>query len=303
MKPVIIRKNASILERMAPIVFISPAVMLIVLLSVIPVFYAVYLSFFRYNLLLPPGSIKFNGLENYKNMLNNATFISSIKWTVIFSISAVALNIFIGMTAALVLNSKTVERSLYYFKTILIMPMMLAPVVSATIWGLMYSPIYGVFNNILKLIGMEPVNWTASTLPARIALILVELWITTPFCMLVFMAALKTVPVEIYESADMDGANRAIIFLKITLPYIRNFIALVITIRVMDTLRSFDIVYTLTNGGPDISTETIGTTLYKTAFRYSDIGQGSAGAFMFFIVIALITIVTMKIMRREGTIE
>ncbi|MEK3720658.1 carbohydrate ABC transporter permease [Paenibacillus sp. FSL H8-0034] len=284
----------------APYVFIGPSMLFIIVLSIFPIFYSLYLSFLSYNLSMPATTIKFNGLNNYLYMLTNKTFIGSIAWTLSFSISVVALNVILGMSLALLLNSSLMERASDFFKTAFILPMMLAHVVSATIWKLMFSPVYGILNNILMMLGYDKVNWTADTYNARFAIILVELWGSTPFCMLIFLAALKTVPKELYESALIDGANRIRTFFGITLPLIRNFLALVVSIRIMDSLRMFDIVYTLTNGGPGDDTETIGTTIYKTAFRYSDIGAGSAGAFLFFILIVIVTLVFLKLIRKDS---
>ena len=163
----------------------------------------------------------------------------------------------------------------------------------------MFSPNYGVINNILIVLGHSPVNWTTTEGPAKLAIILVEMWSSIPFCLLIFMGALKTVPTELYEAAMLDGANRLVSFFKITLPSIRNFVAMVVTVRVMDSLRAFDVIYTLTTGGPGTSTETRGMNIYKTASTYSKLGLGSAGAFLFLIVIAVISFVLMRVLERK----
>ncbi|GGD61369.1 carbohydrate ABC transporter permease [Paenibacillus nasutitermitis] len=295
-----IKKARSLSTVTAPYVFIGPSMLFIIVLSILPILYSFYLSFLSYNLSMPASTIKFFGLQNYSYILTDKTFLGSIAWTLSFSIIVVALNVIVGMSLALLLNGSLMERASSVFKTIFILPMMLAHVVTATIWKLMFSPVYGIINNVLVMLGFNKVNWIADTENARFSLIIVELWGSTPFCMLIFLAALKTVPKELYESALIDGANRIRTFFGITLPLIRNFLALVVSIRIMDSLRMFDIVYTLTNGGPGNDTETIGTTIYKTAFRYSDIGAGSAGAFIFFILIVIVTLVFLKLIRKES---
>ena len=180
--------------------------------------------------------------------------------------------------------------------TIFTMPMMIAPIVTATIWKLIFSPIYGVLNGILVTFGFERVNWMAETIPARIALVIVEVWATTPLCMLIFIAALQTVPDDLLEAATIDGGTFPQKFTKVILPLIRNFIALVVTMRFMDAIRMFDIVYNLTNGGPGTATETLASTIYKMAFRYYNVGEGSAGAFIFFILIMLFSLLFVKIL-------
>ncbi|HEX2924891.1 MAG TPA: sugar ABC transporter permease [Ruminiclostridium sp.] len=292
-------KSSSLTNRVAPLVFITPALLLILLTCVVPFSYSVYLSFQKYNLMMPSSTIHFIGLDNYKTMLSNDMFRSSVGWTLMFTVVAVSVEIVLGMIMALILNNVLIESSSSIFKTLLLIPMMVGGALQATIWTIMYSPVFGIINNILQLLGFKAVNWTAQTGPARFAIIIVDVWQATAFIMLVFMAALKTVPTELYEAAYIDGARRGRVFFKITLPLIRNFIALVVSIRVMDALRMFEIPYMLTNGGPGVSTETIGTAIYKTAFRYFDIGAGSAGGILFFLLIATVIVASLKIMRKD----
>jgi multiple sugar transport system permease protein len=117
--------------------------------------------------------------------------------------------------------------------------------------------------------------------------------------MLILMAALKTIPDEILEAAKIDGGNAIKRFFYIVFPGIRHFIALIFTLRFMDAIRMFDIVYNLTNGGPGTSTETLASTIYKTAFRYSDVGKASAGAYIFFLLILLFSFGLMKVLNRK----
>lgn len=281
-------------KKKAAIVFLAPAVVFLSIFSVIPMLYSFGISFFQYNTSMAADTIQFNGLENYISVLSNRQFLDSTVWTFIFTICAVTLNVVIGMALALLLNTNYWSRVSKVFKTIFTMPMMIAPIVTATIWKLIFSPIYGVLNGILVTFGLERVNWMAETIPARIALIIVEVWATTPLCMLILIAALKTVPEELLEAATIDGANAVQKFKQITIPLIRNFIALVITMRFMDAIRMFDLVYNLTNGGPGTSTETLASTIYKTAFRYYNVGEGSAGAFIFFLLIIGFSVLSMR---------
>lgn len=283
-------------KKKAAVVFLGPAVVFLAVFSVIPMIYSFIISFFSYNTSMAEDTIRFNGISNYISILTNRQFLDSTIWTFTFTICAVTLNVLIGMALAILLTTDHWKRLSKVFKTVFTMPMMIAPIVTATIWKLIFSPIYGVLNGILFSLGMERVNWMAETVPARIALIVVEVWATTPLCMLIFIAALKTVPEELLEAATIDGGNWRQKFSQITLPLIRNFIALVITMRFMDAIRMFDIVYNLTNGGPGTSTETLASTIYKTAFRYYNVGEGSAGAFIFFLLIIGFSALFMKLL-------
>ena len=300
--PVIKKKSGmqkSFFERMAPVVFLGPAVIMLVCISIIPIGYSFYLSFQSYNLAMPASTVHFVGIKNYMDMLADKNFIASIQWTLTFAVVVVAIETVLGLVIVSMLNSEASARFAAPFKTLLIIPMMVAAVVSATVWKLMFYPVYGVVNNTLSLMGFSEINWLGETFYAKIAIIIVEVWMATPFCVLVFQAALKTVSTEMIEAARVDGASGPRIFFSITLPTIRNFIALVISIRISDALRAFDAVMQLTNGAPGASTETIGTTIYKTAFRYNNVGQGSAGAFIFFVVVSIVAVATMLIMRKQ----
>ncbi|HJC57687.1 MAG TPA: sugar ABC transporter permease [Candidatus Eisenbergiella intestinipullorum] len=287
-------------ERFAPVFFLAPAIVMLIAISIIPIGYSFYLSFQSYNLAMPPSTRHFVGLDNYIAMLTNDNFIDSIQWTLIFALVVVVIETVLGLLIASMLNSELANHFAAPFKTLLIIPMMVAAVVSATVWKLMFYPVYGVVNNTFALLGLPQVNWLGETFYAKIAIIIVEIWMATPFCVLVFQAALKTVSSEMIEAARVDGASGTRIFFSITLPTIRNFVALVVSIRISDALRAFDAVMQLTNGAPGASTETIGTTIYKTAFRYNNVGEGSAGAFIFFVVVSIVAVVTMMLMRKRN---
>lgn len=286
-------------DRALPYIFIGPAVILITLLAIVPLFYSLYISLLNYNLSLPSTMIRMTGLDNYKYMLTNGPFMKSIGWTLVFTFFTVLLNVTLGMLLALMLNNEKVSKRTKIFKSLFILPMMLAPVVSTTMWKIMFGAIYGPINYLMQSLGLQAVAWTGETLPAKIAVIIIDVWGATPFCMLILIAALQTVPRDIYESAFMDGANRFKVFFKITLPLIRNFIALVVSLRVMDALKIFDSIMILTDGGPGDSTETMGTMIYKTAFRYMNVGAGSAGAMIFFAIIIVVTLIFLKLIRND----
>lgn len=275
--------------------FILPAVIFLLLFSIVPMAYSFGISFFQYNTAMSPDTIHFTGLENYISVLMNRDFLDSALWTVCFTVIVVTLNIILGMTLAVTLSTKLLPKLSAVLKIIFILPMMIAPIVTATIWKLMFSPIYGVLNGILVSLGFDRINWFADVIPARTAIIVVEVWATTPLCMLILMAALKTVPEELLEAAKIDGASSVKQFLFITLPQIRKFVWLVVMLRFMDAIRMFDIVYNLTNGGPGTATETLASTIYKMSFRYYNVGEGSAGAYIFFIVILLFSGAFMKV--------
>lgn len=281
-------------KRKAAAGFILPAVIFLIIFSIIPMLYSLGLSFFQYNTAMSAETIHFNGLANYVSVLMNKQFWDSTFWTVGFAVIVVLLNIVLGMTLAVALTTKLLPKLSAVLKIVFILPMMIAPIVTSTIWKLMFSPIYGVLNGILVSLGQDRINWFADVIPARIAIIVVEVWATTPLCMLILMAALKTVPEDVMEAAKIDGATSVKRFIFITLPLMKKYIWLVVMLRFMDAIRMFDIVYNLTNGGPGTATETMASTIYKMAFRYFNVGEGSAGAYIFFLIILLFSALLAK---------
>jgi multiple sugar transport system permease protein len=283
----------------APYFFVLPAILFIILLAIIPILYSLVISFQSYRLGAAESSIRFNGLDNYIRILTNPTFIGSISWTFTFTFIAVSINLVLGLSVALVLNHKVMQKRFKIFRSVFILPLMLAPVVSAIMWKVLFAAIYGPVNYVISLLGLSSVSWIGEELPAKIAILVIDIWSSTPFCVLIFLAAFQTIPTDLIEAATIDGARKSTILFRVSLPIIRNFIALIVSIRVMDALRVFDSVIVFTNGGPGNSTETIGTVIYKTAFRYADIGSGSAGAFIFFVIIVVFTLIFLKLSSRN----
>jgi multiple sugar transport system permease protein len=284
---------------LAPYLFVLPAILFIILLAIIPILYSLVISFQSYRLGAPESAIRFNGLDNYIKILSNPTFIGSIGWTFTFAFIAVSVNLILGLSVALVLNHRIMQKGLKIFRSFFILPLMLAPVVSAIMWKVLFAAIYGPVNYVISLLGLPSVSWIGEELPAKIAILVIDIWSSTPFCVLIFLAAFQTIPTDLIEAATIDGARKSTILFRVSLPIIRNFIALIVSIRVMDALRVFDSVIVFTNGGPGNSTETIGTVIYKTAFRYADIGGGSAGAFIFFVIIVVFTLIFLKLSSRN----
>lgn len=287
------------IDQLLHVIFIAPSMVFILLLAIIPLLYAVYLSFRNYQLTMPSNMTSFNGLDNYVNVLKNKDFLGSIGWTLGFSFFAVIISVGIGLLLAVLLTNANQSRGTRLLKSLLILPMMVAPVVSSTMWKILFGAVYGPINYLIELFHGSAVSWTGDTTPARLAIIIIDSWGSIPFCMLIFLGALTTIPSELYESAMMDGASPFTSFRKITLPLIRNFVSLVVSLRIMDSLKVFDPIMIMTEGGPSGSTESIGTMMYKLAFRYMNVGEGSAAAVLFFLVIVVISMATLLLTRKK----
>jgi multiple sugar transport system permease protein len=290
------RKNSQL---MPCIVFVGPAVVTILVLMLAPISIGLSLSFTRYYFLRPNEPTVFVGIKNYLDVLKDEFFQTSVSWTIQFALMCVIVNLLIGLFIAWLLNRRTMEKGRHLFTTLFILPIMISGVVAASIWYIIFAPVFGLINGFLTQIGASTVSWFGQPGPARICLIITEVWLTTPFCVLVLVAAFQGVPQDLYESAQIEGTGAFKEFFYITLPLTRNSIALVLSIRLMDSLRAFDIIYSLTRGGPGTATETLGTYIYKQGFKYFETSKGVSAAFLLFIFVAVITLLNLRITRRE----
>jgi multiple sugar transport system permease protein len=281
------------------IVFVGPAVLTIIVLMVVPIVIGLSLSFTRYYFLRPNEPILFTGIKNYLEVLQDQFFQTSVLWTIQFAVSCVIINLLIGLFIAWLLNRRETEKSRHLFTTLFILPIMIAGVVAASIWYIIFAPVFGLINGFLTQIGTGTISWFGQPGPAKLCLIITEAWLTTPFCVLVLVAAFQGVPQDLYESAQIEGTGAFKEFFYITLPLTRNAISLVLSIRLMDSLRAFDIIYSLTKGGPGTATETLGTYIYKQGFKYFETSKGVSAAFLLFIFVAVITLLNLRITRRE----
>lgn len=286
-------------RKLASILFILPAFALLLCFIVVPILYGFQISFQNYNIAMPASTRTFCGLANYENVLKNPDFRSSFAWTLEFVCIAVIGTVFLAMLLALALNSPRIKGLAGRLsKTAFILPMMLCPLIVANIWYLIFAPNYGLINSTLARLQASTISFFGDTFWARFAVLTVEFWWGTPYVMIILLAALTTVPTELIESAQLEGANRLQSFFHVTLPCISGFVVLVISIRLMDALRMFDISYALTEGGPAKSTQTIAYFIYETGFKYLKVGEASAAAFLLFILIIGITFLFLKLTKK-----
>ena len=202
---------------------------------------------------------------------------------------SVLLPLILGTLAAVVFHQKFPLRG--FLRGLFIMPMMATPVAIALVWTMMFHPQLGVLNYLLSLVGIPPQLWVFHPDTVIPSLVLVETWQWTPLVMLIVLGGLAAIPTEPYESALIDGASFWQMFRYITLPLITPFLFVAAMIRMIDALKSFDIIFAITQGGPGSASETINLYLYSVAFVYYDIGYGSAIAVVFFVLIVVLAAV------------
>ena len=285
-------------KRLVPFWFLLPAGLILGGLIVYPVLYAFWLSFHDYQWNMPRFGRPFVGLDNYVELPNDEDLIASIRWTALFAVGSVPIGFVMGLAMALLLDSTVLGRARGLLRGIFLVPMMLSGVVAGFMWRTLFDAQYGPVNHLLGFIGVGPVSWFTNETAARAAVIITEIWLTTPFVLLVLLAGLQGIPHELHEAARIDGASPARQFADITLPLLRSAIAIVLIIRTMDALRAFDQIFVLTGGGPGTDTTTVMYYAYLYGFRYYQFGRASAISFAILVVIALITAVYLAVLRR-----
>ena len=263
---------------------VLPALIVVLAIIVFPWVFTVWMSLHEWKVGSPTT---FVGLANYFRLPNDPRFIDSIWHTLIYSGLSVLLPLVFGTLAAVVFHAKFPARG--FLRGIFIMPMMATPVAIALVWTMMFHPQLGVLNYLLSLVGLPPQLWVFHPATVIPSLVLVETWQWTPLVMLIVLGGLAAIPAEPYESAQIDGANLWQVFRFITLPLITPFLFIAAMIRMIDAVKSFDIIFAITQGGPGSASETINLYLYSVAFVYYDVGYASAIVVVFFALIIVLT--------------
>ncbi|EGL65327.1 ABC transporter, membrane spanning protein (sugar) [Agrobacterium sp. ATCC 31749] len=274
--------------------FVIPALVVISAVIVFPWVFTLWMSVHRWTL---GQEQSFIGFDNYIRLASDLRFWESLWHTLIYTVLSVVAPLFLGTLAALVFDAQFPLRG--FLRGVFVMPMMATPVAIALVWTMMFHPQLGVLNYLLSLIGIGPLEWIYNQSTVIPSLVLVETWQWTPLVMLIVLGGLAAVPREPYESAEIDGANAWQKFRYLTMPMIAPFLMIAVIIRSIDAVKSFDIIYAMTQGGPGTASETINIYLYNTAFSYYDIGYGSAMAVVFFVIIVALSFVLLMVRQRS----
>lgn len=260
--------------------FIVPAVGAIFAVIIFPWIFTLWMSLNEWRI---GGENAFVGLANFSRLVSDTRFLETIPRTLYFTVLAVILPVVLGVVAAEIFHQHFPLRGV--LRGIYVAPMMATPVAIALVFTMMFHPQLGVLNYLLTLVGIPKQLWVYSADTVIPTLALVEVWQWTPLVMLIVLGGLASLPTEPYESAMIDGASRWQMFRHITFPLILPFLMVAVIIRTIDALKSFDIIYVITQGGPGTASETINIFLYLQAFAFLQIGQASAVVIVFFVII------------------
>ena len=273
--------------------FAAPAALIVLAVILFPWAFTLLISLNNWD---PAGGASWAGLSNYTTLFTDTRFGLAVLRTLYFSVLAVVAPVVLGVAAAVCFHKRFALRGLA--RTVFVLPMMATPVAIALVWTMMFHPQLGVLNYLLTSIGLPPFTWTYSPDTVIPTLAMVETWQWTPLVMLIVLGGLASLPIDPYEAALLDGANPWQSFRHITLPLVWPFVVVAAVIRTIDALKSFDVIYVITLGGPGTASETINIFLYQTAFAYYHIGYAGAVTLVFFVIIVAISLVLLGVRQR-----
>lgn len=252
---------------------LGPAAVLLLLLTAYPIVNLFSMAVFTISFAQAKELWTFTPWANFQEFLGDDIFRIALRNTAIFAAVAVAIEMVLGLTLAILVAS--IETFKGAMRTVLIVPILMPPVAIGSMWKLMYSLDFGVLNQIATAVGLPPVNWLGSTSFALYSIVLVDVWHWTPFVFLILFAAVEGLPKEVIEAARIDGArNRDLVF-KIIVPLMKPALAVAFLFRIILAFKVFDEVFLLTSGGPGTSTEVVSLHLYKVFFQQNEMGYGA----------------------------
>ena len=274
--------------------FILPACIGTLIFIIIPVIFSFSLSFTRWDLL---NNIEFIGLTNYKEILTDSLFIKILVNTVVYAISVSVLGVIIPLILAAILNNKI--RGSEFYKTAYFIPFITPMIVIALIWQWIFDPNIGCLNSLLNL----HINWLYDKNYAMPALIIVSVWKLIGYNMIIFLSGFASINQDLLEASKIDGANAWAAFRYITIPLLSPTVFFVIVITSISSFQVFDLIYMMTQGGPENSTMVLVYSIYKYAFEYFDAGKASAIAYILFAIIFVLVLCQWKLRKKMVYIE
>ncbi len=280
------RSNRGISDANLAKLFLLPTLLLLISMNIFPLFYSLFLSFTEYSAIANKAPV-WIGIENYRSILTDPQLWIYFQNTGKYAVTSVFLETVVGFSLALLLRKKFVGSGI--ITTLILIAMMLSPVVVGLFWKLLYNPTSGIINYLLFYgIGQGP-DWLASSTLAFWAVIIVDVWMWSPFIMLLSLAGLSAIPDYLYEAAEIDRASFMLQFRRITLPQVAPILLIAVLFRTIEAFKTFDVVMGLTGGGPGDATELIAVNLYRMAFL-GQFNTGKASALAYIILVIIIGI-------------
>jgi len=280
----------------------APALLAIVALVGYPIVYSLWLSLHRYNL-KRPGLFRFIGVENYLTILRSEEFWAALQITLVFTALGVALVVALGILIALLLNEPFPGCGLV--RTVVLVPWAIPPVVNGLMWQWIYDAKVGALNGLLVSLHLMPGyrGWLSNPTDALLALVTAHVWNALPLAVILLLAALQTIPGELYDAGRVDGSGPWQLFRHVTVPWLAQPLLVVLILQTMLAIRVFDVIYVLTAGGPGTATTTLVWQTYLTTFDSLDFGLGNAYAYTVSLITLGLALVYFHLLYRRGEFE
>lgn len=282
-------------KKIGAYIFVAPSVILLLAFLVVPMIYTVYYSGFEYQI-MRPNKITFIQLNNYMKLFQDKDFWIALKNTVYFSIIVVPFQTTLALSLAMLVSKKF--KGVAFFRTMYFSPQLTSMVVIAVLWSILYNsnPNTGLINSMLVDIGLEPINFLTNEKTAMNSIIFMSAWQGAGYQMMIFLAGLQGIPVDQYEAASVDGANKWKQFLHITLPGLKGTVKYVVMITMIQAMKLFTQPYVMTQGGPKNSTKTLVYYIYTQGFQKGNFGYACAIAAVFFVIVVTMSLTMKKLL-------
>lgn len=277
--------------------FSAPALLVVAAVTIFPIIYAIVMSLSNVN--VTGSGVSLNGFtgNNYSIILHSPLWRYALFFTVFYTVVTVAVEVVIGTCIALVLERLSAGRG--WMMALLLIPWSMITVINAQLWGYIYNPTYGIADVILSHLGLGSPVILGTRLPAIIALMVADVWKTTPFVAIIVLAGLVMLPQDLYEASEVDGATGWTTFWRVTFPLLRPTIALAVLFRVLQAFGVFDLPFVLTNGGPGTSTNSLAIVAYNAMFRDLEFGPGAAVATSTALLVVIGSLAFLKVFRAQ----
>jgi multiple sugar transport system permease protein len=266
------KRRFKVSRRMLPYLLSLPALLTCIGI-LIPFVTAVAYSLQRFRL-SQPWARKYNWGENYLNFMTDASFWNTLKVSMTYAFTTVTIELLLGLGIALLLQKRS--RFNNFVSIMLLMPLMTAPALAALMWKLMTNPGFGILSYFATLLGFENFNWASDPKTAMLTVVIVDVWVYTPFIMILLLAGLRSLPQQPFEAAALDGVPRLFVFRRITLPMLTPFLLTAVLFRVIESIQQFDIIYAMTQGGPGDALTVFQVEAYLNFFQSTNVGRSAA---------------------------
>lgn len=282
-------------EALGAFLYILPSLVLISVFLIIPIFMDLFFSFTRYNIIQDPVWI---GLENYRTMFSDPYVRASLKNTLVFTLITVPVQCFISLALAALIAYSCNNSFGDFVKSALFIPVIASAILIGNLFSMFLSST-GILNSFIKSLGGSSINFLGSKNLSLLSVAFVSIWKNIGYFLVIFYAGIIDIPRELYEAAIVDGAGPVRSFFSITIPILRPVTYLVVTLGTIWSFQVFDLVYTMTGGGPGLSTQTLVLTIYNNAFKANNMGYASTISLLMFVIVLLISLLQRRLLARE----